>query len=93
MMKRTLFTIVAAATISSLAIVAPAMFTPAAAQAYVNFSVGAPAPVYYEVAPAPVGYVWSPGYSRWDRDRYWWHSRWHRHWDHDRDYGWHYWRR
>ncbi|MFI5001312.1 MAG: YXWGXW repeat-containing protein [Reyranellales bacterium] len=86
MMKRILITSLAAATISTLAIVAPAMFTPAAAQAYFNMSIGVPAPAYYyEPIPVPqVGYVWAPGYWRWEHDhRYWERGHWYRHgWDH-----------
>ena len=89
MMKRILITSLAAAAISSLAIVAPAIFTPAAAQASMNLSIGVPGPAYYyEPVPAPrVGYVWAPGYWRWEHDRHvWYHGR----WDHDRYYhhGW-----
>jgi hypothetical protein len=86
MMKRILITSLAAATISTLAIVAPTMFTPAAAQANFNLSIGAPAPAYYyEPVPAPQ-YVWAPGYygyghRYWVRDGYWEHRHWH-HWNH-----------
>ncbi len=91
MMKRILITSLAAATISMLAIVAPAMFTPAAAQASMNLSIGAPAPVYYEPVPAlRVGYAWAPGYWRWERDhRYWERGR----WEHDYRHDWNHWHR
>src|SRR5438093_200853 len=67
---------------------------PALAQASMNLSIGAPGPAYYyEPVPAPrVGYVWAPGYWRWEHDRHvWYHGR----WDHDRYYhhGWNHWHR
>ena len=68
MMKRALLMVVAAAAIN-----APAMITPAAAQANldVNLSLqGAPAPVF--VAPQPVYYAWGhPYYRRWEERRAW----------------------
>ena len=64
MLKRTVFTALAAAAISTSALVAPAILTPAAAQANLNVIIGAPPPApVYEVVPAPrAGYVWAPGY-------------------------------
>jgi hypothetical protein len=90
MMKRTLFTSLAAATISSLAIVAPATLTPAAARASFNMSIGAPAPAYYD-EPVPASrYVWAPGYGRWERYHHGWqHGRWERdHYRHGYRHGW-----
>ena len=78
MMKRTLFTALAAAAVSTSALVAPAMMTPAAAQG-INIQIGTPPPApIYEVVPAPrAGYVWAPGYHRYDNGRYVWTSgRW-----------------
>jgi hypothetical protein len=78
MMKRSLFTLLAAAAISTPAVVAPAIFSPAAAQASVSFgvTVGTPPPApIYEVVPAPrVGYVWAPGYWRWEHERHVWQA-------------------
>jgi len=69
MMKRALLMVVAAAAIS-----APAMITPAAAQANldINLSVpGAPVP-FFGVAPQPVYYAWGhPAYRRWEERRAW----------------------
>ena len=72
MLKRMLFTALAAAAVSTSALVAPAMLSPAAAQGINTFGTPPPAPVY-EVVPAPrAGYVWAPGYYRWDGDRHVW---------------------
>ena len=68
MMNRTLLTALAAAAVSTSALVAPALVTPAAAQGNLNIQIGTapPAPVY-EVVPAPrAGYVWAPGYHRYE---------------------------
>jgi hypothetical protein len=74
MLKRTLFTALAAAAISLPALTVPALVTPAAAQASLNISIGTPPPApIYEVVPAPrPGYVWAPGYYRHDGVRYVW---------------------
>ncbi len=46
--------------------------TPALAGAQVYVRIAPPRPVY-EVPPAPrPGYVWHPGYQRWDGARYVW---------------------
>ena len=73
MLKRTVFTALAAAAVSTSALVVPAMLTPAAAQG-VNFIIGTPPPApVYEVAPPPrYGYVWAPGYYRWENGRHIW---------------------
>ena len=45
---------------------------PAAAQVSINITV-APPPLRYEVVPAPrVGYIWAPGYWRWEGQRHVW---------------------
>ena len=69
MMKRTAITLLAVA-----AIFAPAAITPAAAQVGVNISIGTPPPApIYEAVPAPrVGYVWAPGFWRWEHERHVW---------------------
>jgi hypothetical protein len=75
MMKRTLYTALAAAAISTSALIAPAMFSPAAAEVDVNVMIGVPPPppVRYEVVPAPrSGYVWAPGHWRWDGRQHVW---------------------
>ncbi len=70
MMKRALLMFVAAAAIS-----APAMITPAAAQANLDVNIGIPgAPVpFFGVAPQPTYYAWgNPGYyRRWEERRAW----------------------
>ena len=72
MLNRTLFTALAVAAVSTSALIAPALVTPAAAQ--LNISIGTPPPApIYEVTPAPRhGYVWAPGYYRYEGNRYHW---------------------
>lgn len=85
MLKRTLYTFLAAAVISAPALMAVGAGTPAAAQeASLSINLGGPA---YEVVPAPrPGYAWQAGYWRWDHGhRYWEHGYW-------RDFHRHYWR-
>ena len=76
MMKRTLFTVLAASAISTSALVAPAILSPAAAQSSMNLgiSIGVPPPApVYAAAPVPrAGYVWAPGYWRWEGERHVW---------------------
>lgn len=74
MTKRRLLTALAAAAISTPALIAPALVTPAAAQVDLNVVIGTPPPPpRYEVVPAPrVGYVWAPGYWRWENHRHVW---------------------
>jgi hypothetical protein len=69
MIKRTAIALLAVA-----AILAPAAMTPAAAQVGVNISIGVPPPApIYEAVPAPrVGYVWAPGFWRWEHERHVW---------------------
>jgi hypothetical protein len=81
MMKRTLYTFVAAAAISTPAIIAPAILTPAAAQVGVNVNIGMPMPMpapFFEVVPAPrPGYLWQTGYWQGEGShRYWERGRW-----------------
>jgi WXXGXW repeat (2 copies) len=92
MMTRSLITALAAVAISTPALVAPAMFTPAAAQVDLNLSIGVPppAPMYEPVPVARPGYVWAPGFWRWDGGRhvwapgYWMAARPGYHWTADR---------
>ncbi|MFI5001313.1 MAG: YXWGXW repeat-containing protein [Reyranellales bacterium] len=102
MMKHTLITVLAATAISTSAAVAPAIFSPAAAQASLNFGVtiGTPPPEpVYEAVPVPrAGYVWAPGYWRWENERHvwapghWMEARRGYHWVPDRwDHGEHGW--
>jgi len=76
LMKNTLISILAATAISTPVIVAPAIVSPAAAQATlsVGVTIGVPPPVpMYEVVPPPrVGFVWAPGYWYWDGGRHLW---------------------
>jgi len=85
MMKRTVLSLAAVAAIATPTLVAPALFTPANAQASMNIgiSVPGPAPLY----PAPsYGYVggpvyanaWGEGWHRWDGG---WHRGWNRGWE------------
>jgi len=71
-----LITVLAAAAISTPAVVAPAIFSPAAAQGELSISIGVPPPApIYEVVPAPrAGYIWSPGAWRWEGGRHIWHG-------------------
>lgn len=81
MMKRSLYTFLAAAAISTTAMIAPALVTPAAAQASVSLNMGVPLPApmpFYEAVPAPrPGYLWNAGYWRNEGGhRYWERGRW-----------------
>ena len=73
MLKRTVFTALAAAAVSMSALIVPTMLKPAAAQG-IHFVIGTPPPApVYEVVPAPrAGYVWAPGYYRWEGRRHVW---------------------
>jgi len=95
MLKRTVFTLVAAAVIAVPATVAPVLFTPAAAQASfnVNLSVPAAMPVPYVGVVRTAGpfYAWGEGWRHWegehrgwDRDHRWREER--RDWDRRRDW-------
>jgi len=74
MMKRTVLTLLAAVAVAAPVAVAAAVFTPAAAQVSFNVLIGTPPPApVYEVVPAPrVGYVWAPGFWRWEHERHVW---------------------
>ena len=74
MLKSALFTTLAATAIALPALTAPAIVSPAAAQANLNISIGTPPPApIYEVVPAPrAGYVWAPGFWRWEGGRHVW---------------------
>ena len=74
MMNKSLINILAAVAISTPVLIAPAMVTPAAAQVELNVSIGVPppAPVYEVVPVARAGYVWAPGFWRWDGGRHVW---------------------
>lgn len=88
MLNRTLIMALAAAAISTPAVVAPAIFTPAAAQVGVSINIGVPPPApIFEPVPAPrVGYVWAPGYWGWENGRHMWHGG---YWMHERPgYSW-----
>lgn len=74
MMKRTVLTLLAAVAVAAPMATAPALFTPAAAQVGVNITIGVPPPApRYEVVPPPrAGYVWAPGYWRWEHEQHVW---------------------
>ena len=74
MMRRSLFTLLAATAISLPAVVAPALLSPVAAQ--INIIVGSPPPpMRYEAVPAPrSGYLWAPGHYRWDGRQHVWNG-------------------
>ncbi len=76
MMRRSLFTLVAAAAVSVPAVMAPALVSPASAQVDFNIIVGSPPPpLRYEVVPTPrAGYVWAPGHWRWDGRQHVWNQ-------------------
>jgi hypothetical protein len=97
MMKRSLYTFLATAAISTSAMIAPALVTPAAAQVGIDVNIGLPAvPMPYAVVQQP-GYLYNAGYWRGEGEhRYREHDRWaerrheerrfdeHRGWDHRR---------
>ncbi len=78
MLMRSLYSVLAAAAISTPALVAPAVFSPAAAQASmsIGLTIGTPPPApIYEAAPAPrAGFVWAPGFWQWEGGRHLWHA-------------------
>ncbi len=89
MTMRSMFTLLASALLSTSAIIAPAAFTPAAAQISINF--GPPPAPQYEAIPAPrPGYAWAPGYWQNQNDRRvwapgrWMEARQDQHWVPDR---------
>jgi hypothetical protein len=74
MMTRSLLVGFAVAAISTTALIAPALVTPAAAEVGVSINIGGPppAPIYEAVPVARSGYVWAPGYWRWENSRHIW---------------------
>jgi hypothetical protein len=91
MMKRGLVTLLAAGALAA-PMMAPALATPAAAQASMNIGLSMPGPAVpapmFGVAPAQT-YAWGYGHPR-----YWEHREWERHrmreWE--RHHEWHHWR-
>src|SRR5438552_14026051 len=98
MMRRSLFTLLAAA-----AVTAP-MLMAAPAEAQIDFNVNiatAPPPPRYEIVPGPrAGYVWAPGHWHWDGHHHVWAAghwevvrpgyryvepRWERYWEGGRE--------
>lgn len=95
MMKRTLLTMAAVAAIAAPASLAPALFTPANAQASLNIGLSLPAPVYpvpsygYGSVGGPV-YAWGGGWNRgWERHAWREHHDWDRgrRWEHHDERG------
>jgi len=89
MTMRSLSILLASSLLSTTAILAPAAFTPAAAQ--INITFGAPPAPQYEPVPAPrPGYAWAPGYWQVENDRHvwapgrWMEARRDQHWVPDR---------
>ena len=79
MTKRSVTTLLALSVISASALVAPGMVMPAAAQVDFSVTVGTPPPPprYEPVPPPRAGYVWAPGYWRWEHDHHVWETgRW-----------------
>lgn len=71
MLKRSLFTLLAATALSTSVLVAPAAFTPAAAQ--IGVYIGAPPAPRVEVVPvAPPGQTWRPGYWNYEKTEHVW---------------------
>lgn len=71
MLNRSLLTLLAATALSTSAFLAPAVFTPAAAQ--VGVYIGAPPPPRVEVVPvAPAGQTWRPGYWNYENTQHVW---------------------
>jgi hypothetical protein len=69
MLKRSLFTLLAATALSTSVLVA--VVTPAAAQ--INVTIGAPPPVQYEVVPqSRSGQTWTPGYWNYENNQHVW---------------------
>jgi hypothetical protein len=69
--------------VSAVIAISTAAFAPSSASAQINVNIVvpiAPPPVLVEAAPPPrVGYIWAPGYWRWDGGRYVWaEGRWER---------------
>jgi len=76
MMKRSLYTFLATAAISTSAMIAPALVTPAAAQVGVSVNLGLPAmPMPFAVVQQP-GYLYNAGYRGEGEHRYGEHGGW-----------------
>jgi hypothetical protein len=58
--------------VAAIALSAAAVSLPGAARTLVEIQVAPPAPRVEVVPPARVGYVWSPGYWRWNGHRHVW---------------------
>jgi hypothetical protein len=58
--------------LTAIALSAAAVSLPAAARTFVEIQVAPPAPRVEVVPRARVGYVWSPGYWRWNGRRHVW---------------------
>ena len=89
MTMRSISVLFAAALLSTSAIVAPALLSPAAAQ--INITLGAPPAPQYELVPAPrPGYAWAPGYWNLENNQHvwapgrWMEARADQHWTADR---------
>jgi hypothetical protein len=102
MKNRTLLAALAGLAFAAPAVIALTLAPPAAAQSSLSVTIGTPPPpVRYEVVPAPrAGYIWAPGFWRWDGHHHVWaEGHWvaERHgyrwapdrWEHDHE-GWHY---
>lgn len=76
MLNRVAISFLAAAAISTPAVLAPAFVSPASAQASLSFGVTIgvppPAPIYEPVPPPRVGFAWAPGYWYWEGGRHLW---------------------
>lgn len=71
MLNRSLLTVLAATALSTSVLVAPAVFSPAAAQ--IGVYIGAPPPARVEVVPvAPPGQTWRPGYWNYQNTQHVW---------------------
>ena len=91
MTMRSMSVALAAALLSTSAIVAPALLSPASAQLGVNINFGAPPAPQYEAVPAPrPGYAWAPGYWNLQNNQHvwapghWMEARADQHWTADR---------
>ena len=71
MLKRSLFTLLAATALSTSVLVVPAVFSPAAAQ--IGVYIGEPSPIRVEVVPvAPPNQTWRPGYWNYESTQHVW---------------------
>ncbi len=58
--------------LAAIALSATAVSLPSTAATFVDIQLAPPAPRVEVVPPARVGYVWSPGYWRWNGHRHVW---------------------